>query len=129
VNTWLSTQNGIKITPDGSQRVIILSRAMAAVRGRVLSTTTKRAFDKMATARKITVDRRFDGMPKESDFKVVEEQLPPLKDGGECGPDAFDVFLPEFLAEAVYLSVDPYMRAYAHNIPLGATMVGTQVAR
>jgi prostaglandin reductase 1 len=86
------------------------------VRGRVLSTTTKRAFDKMATARRITVDRRFDGMPKESDFKVVEEQLPPLKDG-------------EFLAEAVYLSVDPYMRAYAHNIPLGATMVGTQVAR
>jgi prostaglandin reductase 1 len=86
------------------------------VRGRVLSTTTKRAFDKMATARKITVDRRFDGMPKESDFKVVEEQLPPLKDG-------------EFLAEAVFLSVDPYMRAYAHNIPLGATMVGTQVAR
>lgn len=34
----------------------------------------------------------------------------------------------EFLAKAVYLSVDPYMRAYAYKLPLGATMVGTQVA-
>jgi len=33
------------------------------------------------------------------------------------------------LAEAIYLSVDPYMRLYADRIPLQSTMVGTQVAR
>lgn len=45
--------------------------------------------------------------------------------------DLFELYLfiiIEFLAKAVYLSVDPYMRAYAYKMPLGSTMVGTQVA-
>lgn len=35
----------------------------------------------------------------------------------------------EFLAEAVYISVDPYMRAYARGLELGSTMIGGQVAK
>lgn len=59
---------------------------------------------------------RFDGFPKETDFELVEEDLPPIQNG-------------EFLAEAVYLSVDPYMRAYAPTQPLGKPYLGTQVAK
>ncbi|CAH1119663.1 unnamed protein product [Phaedon cochleariae] len=58
--------------------------------------------------------KEFEGTPKKSDFKVIEEELPELKNG-------------EFLAEATYLSVDPYMRA--HPDAVGETMVGTQVAK
>ncbi|XP_044264306.1 prostaglandin reductase 1-like isoform X3 [Tribolium madens] len=84
---------------------------MASIRSTISAKQTR-----MVIAKKITINKRFDGMPKPSDFKTIEEELPPLKTN-------------EFLAEAVFLSVDPYMRAYAHNIPLGATMVGTQVAK
>lgn len=35
----------------------------------------------------------------------------------------------EFLAEAAYLSVDPYMRAYAPFLKTGKTHIGEQVAR
>lgn len=34
----------------------------------------------------------------------------------------------EFLAEAVYLSVDPYMRNFGKNLKLGSTFIGQQVA-
>lgn len=37
--------------------------------------------------------------------------------------------LSEFLTEAVYLSVDPYMRVYALRYPLGTTMIGIQVGK
>ncbi|CAH1101134.1 unnamed protein product [Psylliodes chrysocephalus] len=59
---------------------------------------------------------KFRGFPKFSDLKLVEEELPEIENG-------------EFLAEAVYLSVDPYMRAYAPNLPIGSTMIGSQVAK
>ena len=48
-------------------------------------------------ARKWVVVKHFEGSPQRSDLCIEEEELPPLKDG-------------EFLTEAVYLSVDPYMR-------------------
>lgn len=60
--------------------------------------------------------KQFDGFPKETDLKLVEQELPPLKDG-------------EFLAEAVYLSVGPYMRGYAPRLKTGTTFLGSQVAK
>ena len=48
-------------------------------------------------ARKWVAGKLFEGTPQRSDLSIEEEELPPLKDG-------------EFLAEAVFLSVDPYMR-------------------
>lgn len=58
----------------------------------------------------------FKGEPKLSDFQLVEEDLPALKDG-------------EVLIEALYLSVDPYMRPYMSRFPIGSLMIGGQVAK
>lgn len=38
-------------------------------------------------------------------------------------------FFLEFLSEAIYISVDPYMRAYTDRMKLGSILVGTQVGR
>ncbi|XP_065910165.1 prostaglandin reductase 1-like [Dysidea avara] len=70
----------------------------------------------MTTARKYVLESQFQGEPKRSDVKIVEEKLPPLNDG-------------EILAEAVWLSVDPYMRPYMRRFKAGDTMIGTQVAK
>ena len=37
-------------------------------------------------ARKWILVSHFDGVPKDSDLKLVEECLPDLKDGGTCLP-------------------------------------------
>ena len=37
----------------------------------------------MATARKFVLAAHFQGAPKRSDLKIVEEKLPTLNDGGE----------------------------------------------
>lgn len=58
----------------------------------------------------------FKGEVKLTDFKLVEEQLPQLRDG-------------QFLAEAIYISVDPYARTLALSFPVGTTMIGRQVAK
>jgi NADPH:quinone reductase len=76
-----------------------------------------------------TVNRQFvlasrpAGVPEESNFKLVETPIPELKDG-------------EFLARAMHLSVDPYMRgrisqakSYAAGVEIGGLMVGSGVAR
>lgn len=90
----------------------------------------------MVQAKVYKLVKHFDGPPKVTDLKIVTEQLPPLKDKGDFNTklvptceEVWNIFVSEFLAEAVYLSVDPYMRAYAHKLPIGSTMVGTQVAR
>ncbi|KAK5647446.1 hypothetical protein RI129_002338 [Pyrocoelia pectoralis] len=70
----------------------------------------------MVIARKFLLAKHFNGPPNVDDFKIIEEDLPDIKDG-------------EFLAEAVYLSVDPYMRAYSHRMTEGSPMVGSQVAK
>ncbi|KAG4075639.1 hypothetical protein HA402_003464 [Bradysia odoriphaga] len=67
-------------------------------------------------AKKYVFAERFVGEPKLSDFKLVEEELPPLKDN-------------EVLAEALFLSVDPYMRAYVDRLQIGQVMIGGQVAK
>jgi len=63
------------------------------------------------------------GLPKETDFTLVESRLEPPADG-------------EVLARAVYISVDPYMRAkmsgagsYSDPIGIGDTMVGLGIGR
>ncbi|XP_078532124.1 prostaglandin reductase 1-like [Lissotriton helveticus] len=61
--------------------------------------------------------KHFEGFPKHSDFKLKEEMLPAIKDG-------------EVLVEAVYFSVDPYMRSYSRRIMKeGDVMTGNHVAR
>lgn len=49
-------------------------------------------------ARKWVLVQHFDGEPKDEDLQLVEEELPDELQEGEV------------LLEAVYLSVDPYMR-------------------
>ncbi|XP_072949350.1 prostaglandin reductase 1-like [Epargyreus clarus] len=67
-------------------------------------------------AQKYVLTKYFQGEPKKTDFKIVEEELPELKDG-------------EILTEAEYLSVDPYMRAYMIGYKLPTDMIGGQVAK
>ncbi|CAK1551191.1 unnamed protein product [Leptosia nina] len=67
-------------------------------------------------AQKYVLTKYFQGEPKESDFKIVEEELPELKNG-------------EILTQAEYLSVDPYMRAYMIGYKLPTDMIGGQVAK
>lgn len=71
----------------------------------------------MVVSKSWTLAKHFDGAPKPSDFKLVEKELPPLKDG-------------ELLVESVYLSVDPYMRPYSRlMMKEGSVMIGSQVVR
>src|ERR1017187_8177650 len=73
--------------------------------------------------RRITLAERPVGMPKESDFRLEESPMP-SPGGGEV------------LVQALYLSVDPYMRArltgvttYARGLDLGEVIVGGVVGR
>ncbi|XP_028144094.1 prostaglandin reductase 1 [Diabrotica virgifera virgifera] len=71
----------------------------------------------MVKGKRFVLNKVFEGFPKEDDFKMEEYELPSIKYG-------------EFLTEAVYLSVDPYMRAYISEMSVvGKTMMGTQVAK
>lgn len=53
----------------------------------------------MVKAKKWVVETNFKGVPKKNDFKIVEYELRPLKDN-------------EVLVKVLYVSVDPYQRAY-----------------
>jgi NADPH:quinone reductase len=73
--------------------------------------------------RQFVLASRPAGMPEESNFNLIETPIPALKDG-------------EFLARAMYISVDPYMRgrisqakSYAAGVEIGAVMVAGGVAR
>jgi NADPH-dependent curcumin reductase CurA len=75
------------------------------------------------TNRKFTLAARPVGMPKPSDFKLVEEPVPTPGDG-------------EMIVKALYISVDPYMRgrmndakSYAAPVPIGGVMVGGVVGQ
>ncbi|XP_014252068.1 prostaglandin reductase 1-like [Cimex lectularius] len=67
-------------------------------------------------AKKFVFKKHFEGVPKKTDFELVEQDLPPVKDR-------------EVLFEALFISVDPYMRAISPKLPTGITMIGTQVAK
>ncbi|CAL8377015.1 unnamed protein product [Boreogadus saida] len=72
---------------------------------------------KMVQAKTWTLTKHFDGFPKKSDFELKLEQLPEPKDG-------------EVMLEAVFLSVDPYMRPFSRvRMNEGEVMIGAQVAK
>ncbi|CAN9509292.1 unnamed protein product [Ophioblennius macclurei] len=71
----------------------------------------------MVKAKTWVLAKHFDGFPKNSDFQLKEEELPEPKDG-------------EVLLEALFLSVDPYMRAFSrYRMKEGDVMIGGQVAK
>ncbi|XP_062851428.1 prostaglandin reductase 1-like isoform X1 [Trichomycterus rosablanca] len=71
----------------------------------------------MVNAKIWTLRRHFDGFPKNSDFELKEEKLPEPKDG-------------ELILEAVFLSVDPYMRSFSRDqMKEGDAMIGTRVSK
>ncbi|XP_068584321.1 prostaglandin reductase 1-like [Cebidichthys violaceus] len=71
----------------------------------------------MVRAKKWTLTKYFDGFPKDSDFELKVEELPAPRDG-------------EVLLEAVFLTVDPYMRPFSRvRMNEGDVMIGTQVAK
>uniref|UniRef100_A0A671UGJ1 Prostaglandin reductase 1 n=1 Tax=Sparus aurata TaxID=8175 RepID=A0A671UGJ1_SPAAU len=71
----------------------------------------------MVQAKTWILVKHFDGFPKDSDFELKVEELPEPKDG-------------EVLLEAVFLSVDPYMRPFSRvRMKEGDVMIGTQVAK
>lgn len=89
----------------------------------------------MVVAKKFVLRRKFNGLPKKEDVFIQFEELPPLKEGGELMSSSGYLlqcrlfYFEEFLAEAVYLSVDPYMRSIAEILEPGDTLVGAQVAK
>lgn len=70
----------------------------------------------MVHAKKWTLRKYFEGSPTNSNFELKTVELPPLKNG-------------EVLLEALFLTVDPYMRVIAKDLKEGDTMMGQQVAR
>ena len=75
------------------------------------------------TNKQITLAARPSGMPKESDFKLVETPIP------QPGPG-------EILLRMLYVSVDPYMRgrmndakSYAPPVQIGGVMGGGAVGK
>ncbi|MGD1092378.1 MAG: NADP-dependent oxidoreductase [Bryobacteraceae bacterium] len=73
--------------------------------------------------RQFVLASRPVGLPKESDFRIIETPVPELQEG-------------EVLLHALYLSVDPYMRgrisgmkSYAAPTEIGGLMVGGGVAQ
>lgn len=70
----------------------------------------------MVHAKIWTLKKHFEGHPTNSNFELKTVELPPLKNG-------------EVLLEALFLTVDPYMRVSAKNLKEGDPMIGQQVAR
>uniref|UniRef100_K9IZX3 Prostaglandin reductase 1 n=1 Tax=Desmodus rotundus TaxID=9430 RepID=K9IZX3_DESRO len=70
----------------------------------------------MVCAKSWTLKKHFEGHPTNGNFEMKTVELPPLKNG-------------EVLLEALFLTVDPYMRLAAKRLKEGDTMMGEQVAR
>uniref|UniRef100_A0A8C1JVV6 15-oxoprostaglandin 13-reductase n=1 Tax=Cyprinus carpio TaxID=7962 RepID=A0A8C1JVV6_CYPCA len=68
----------------------------------------------MVQAKIWVLKQHFEGFPKDTDFELSLEQLSEPNDG-------------EVLLEAVFLSVDPYMRRV--RMQEGDVMIETQVAK
>ena len=63
---------------------------------------------------RFVLKHQFSGFPKKEDFDFVEDPMPALKDG-------------EILMDALFMSVDPYMRPYVMRLSPPFTMIGTGV--
>ncbi|XP_036771567.1 prostaglandin reductase 1 [Manis pentadactyla] len=70
----------------------------------------------MVLAKSWILKKHFEGYPIKSNFELKTIELPPLKNG-------------EVLLEALFLTVDPYMRVVAKRLKEGDMMMGQQVAR
>lgn len=67
-------------------------------------------------SKKWILAKHFEGFPKEENLQLIDYTLPELKEN-------------EALLKAVYLTVDPYMRPFTSNLPIGSTMIGEQLAQ
>ncbi|RDD42115.1 Prostaglandin reductase 1 [Trichoplax sp. H2] len=67
-------------------------------------------------SRQVVIASEFKGAPQPSNFRIDEVDLPAVKDG-------------EVLVQNLFLSVDPYMRAYTQFLKVGNTMIGQGVAK
>lgn len=65
-------------------------------------------------ALKYILKHHFDGLPKATDFELVQEPIQDLAKG-------------EILVNALFLSVDPYMRPYTRRMTPPFTMIGQGV--
>ncbi|ODM99748.1 Prostaglandin reductase 1 [Orchesella cincta] len=104
-----------QVTSSYSSKVFSLPKGRPSTGVLYFSSSTVLNQDKMQ-ARKIVITQHFQGAPKLSDFKLVEETLPALQDG-------------EILCKAEWLTVDPYMRAASARLQAGDQMPGAQVAK
>jgi len=60
--------------------------------------------------------KQFKGDVELSNFELREEEISDIEDG-------------EFLAEALFISVDPYLRTFQLQYSTGSVMNGRQIAR
>lgn len=60
--------------------------------------------------------KEFKGEVQLDNFKLIEEELKSINDG-------------EFIAEAIFLSVDPYQRTLQLQFPINSVISARQVAR
>ena len=60
--------------------------------------------------------KKFQGDVELSNFELKEEEVRAIEDG-------------EFLAEALFLSVDPYLRTFQLQYPIESVMSGRQIAK
>jgi len=68
----------------------------------------------MVKGQKWVLKHHFSGPPKESDFELVEEELPELKED-------------EILYRSLFISVDPYQRPFTDSMEVPMTMIGSSV--
>ncbi|KAF2367761.1 Alcohol dehydrogenase C-terminal [Trinorchestia longiramus] len=70
----------------------------------------------MVTATKWVLAKQPDSLPTVEDFKMVTEDLPALNDG-------------EYIVQAEWVSVDPYIRYRIRETPVGDVITSGQVAK
>ncbi|XP_055376423.1 prostaglandin reductase 1-like [Condylostylus longicornis] len=70
----------------------------------------------MVKGKRFIYAKAFEGEPNLDNFKLEEFNLPRLENGA-------------VLCEAIFVSVDPYIRAFMNQYPIGTKIIGTQIAK